>query len=383
VTKRRLYRTLVGGGSWYLVDNLNDNIVTTYIDGKADANLTTQLITDQGVPPVGDIVVSYKNRLFLSGDTNYPNRVYFSSSEKPDNWPSTYYIDVGTSDDSVVNIVEFEGKLYFIQTATVTGLYGSDQDTFAWHLTRSHVGASARWSVAVGPDGIYFLAHDGVYRFDGLKSVRISEAIGKTFGLRPSTWCDIVDTDTVDEVARACFLNGVYYLMLPLVDEDGTVTNRLLAYDVFEQTWVQYDVDCSCVFSDTGRGLLYGGTEKPDASGYYSVYELLSANSGTDTAAPQVMTKDFSIVQEDKTGKARAVGWVRKFRVDCEGAWTLVFYVDGESVHTQALTAQSEATRYQWYDFGPQLKGRYVSVHVTATGTPLPGTHVFNELEIV
>jgi len=383
VTRRRIYRTLVGGGSWYLVASLNDNVTTTYTDATADANLTTKLITDQGIPQTGDIVVSFKNRLFMSGDSNYPNRVYFSMSEKPDNWPSTNYLDVGTSNDSVENIVEFEGKLYFMQRATISGLYGSDADTFAYHKTRSHVGVWARWSVASGPDGIYFLGHDGVYRFDGLKSVRISEAIDRTFGQIADTWTEVVDSDTVKSVARGVFLEGVYYLLLPMKNVDGTVTNRILSYNAFQQTWLAYDINCSTLFSDQGRGKLYGGLEKPDDSGKYSVYELMSATTGTDTASPQATTKSFNIVPQREDGQSRAVGWLRKFRVDCKGSWTLTFYVDGTLEHSQALTDQSASTRYAWYDFGPNTKGRYLQVHIEATGSPLPETYVFNELEVV
>jgi len=378
VTKRRVYRTLVDGGTQYLAGNVNDNTATTFFDTKIDADLSTQITTDQGVPPTGDVVVAHLNRLFLAGSVDYPNRVWFSRSERPDNWPSTYYLDVGTSDDSIQNIIGFEGKLYFIQTAGIAGMYGSDSNTFAWHQTRSHVGTVARWSVATGPDGIYFLAHDGVYRFDGLKSVRISEAIGRSFGLTAESWVDIVDTSTVDSVARGCFLLGVYYLMLPIKDVDGTVTNNIIAFDVFEQSWRQLSVEAGSLTSDGGRGKLYGGLGSASS---YSIYELFSSATNTDdSAVPDVVTKAYSLVGKDSN---QAVGWVRKFRVDCKGDWTLYFYVDGTLEHTQALTDQDSSTRYAWYDFGPQLKGRYLYIRILATGTPSPITHVFNELEIL
>ena len=382
VTKRRLYRTLVGGGTFYLVAPLNDNVDTDFVDGVADANLTSELTTDQGIPPVGDVVVSYKGRLFLAGDNNYPNRVYYSSSDKPDNFPSTNYLEVGTSDDRVLNMVVFEGKVYFIQTATISGLYGTDENTFAWHRTRSHVGVSARWSVAVGPDGVYFLGHDGVYRFDGLKSMRVSEPIDKVFGITAGTWNEVVDRGTVQSVCRACFLQGKYYILLPMRGTSGGVTNRVLQYDVFEQSWVQMDLECGFVAADSGRGYLYGGLEIPDDAGYYSVFELLSGDTGTDSPSPQFLTKSFGLVGQEQQG-SRAIGWVRKFRVDCDGDWTLKFYVDGSLVHTQVLTDQSASTRYEWYDFGPKIKGRYLSVHGQATGSPTALDSRFRELEVV
>lgn len=384
ITKRRLYRTLVGGGTCYLVAPINDNVTTTYEDGLADADLTTELETDNSIPPSGDVVVVYKDRLFIAGDSNYPNRTSYTRAELPDSCPVTYYLDVGTSDNKVMNAVEFEGKLYFVHEAMITGLYGSDPDTYAWHQTRSHLGTVARWSVAVGPDGIYFVGHDGVYRFDGLKSVRVSDPIGRAFDLTSGTWHEIVDQDTVAIVSRACFLQGVYYVLLPMYNVDGSTNNRVLAYDTFNQTWMQYDLNVSFIMADEGRGKLYGCMEKPDAAGYYSVYELLSVDGSTvDIPVPQALTKSFPIVGPREEGNAPAVGWLRKFRVDAQGDWTLKFYVDGTLKHTEVLSGLDESDRYKWYDFPAQVKGRFIYVHVQATGTPAPMTHTFWEVEVV
>jgi hypothetical protein len=380
VTKRRLYRTLVNGGTKYLVTTINDNVTTSYVDSKDDDNLTTELNTDQGVPPTGDIVIAHNERLFLSGDTNYPNRVWFSRSKLPDNFPSTYYLSVGTVNDKVLNMVRFEGKLYFIQRAGITGLYGSDADTYAWHQTRSHVGANARWSCAAGPDGIYFLGHDGVYRFDGLKSTRVSDPIDRTFGLSAGTWTEIIDTDTVEDDALGGFLFGKYYLKVPLKDDSGAVTSQLLVYDVFDETWLLQDVDPDSLFADNGRGKLYGSMARKDGSGYYTVYELFSADSSTeDSSTPTFVTKSFAI-KESQEG--RRVGWLRRFRVDCVGTWTLYFYVDGTLQHTEALTSESASTRYAWYDFPPDIKGQYFYVRGVGGGDPEPETTIFNSIEV-
>lgn len=384
VDMRRIYRTLVDGGTWYLAGVLNDNVTTAYYDGVIDANLTTELDTDQGVPPVGSIVVSYKDRLFMTGDQNYPNRVYFSDAEKPDMWPSTYYLDIGTSDDKVVNMVEFEGKLYFMQTATITGLYGSDPDTYSWHKTRSHVGVKAPRSVAAGPDGIYFVSHNGVYRFDGLKSVSISDPIDKIFNDYGDDYTELVYKKHIEAYTQGVFFQGKYYLSVPVWQRGYSVRiNRVLVYDVFAQTWLKYMTDPDCLFADEGRGYLYGSVVSPTSS-KFSIYELYSVPTHTDEfagsyqkPAPFFITKSYNIAPEGK-----AVGWIRKFRVDCQGSWTLAFYVDGTLEHTETLTNEGASTRYEWYSFPAKLKGRYLYVQITATGYPRPIDYVFNELEI-
>jgi hypothetical protein len=382
VTSRRLYRTVADGGVWYYVGPLNDNATKEYLDGLIDASLGSELTTDQDIPPTGDLLVAYKERLFLAGNVDYPNRVYFSYANKPDMWESTSYLDVGVSNDEIVAMVEFEGKLYFMQNTGICGLYGSDEDTFAYHKTRSHVGVSAPQSVSVGPDGIYFLSHDGVYRFDGLKSVRISDAIDRVFWLQTDGVTEIVDKDTVGEVAKACFYGGKYYLVLPMYVALEDLTNRLVVYDVFTQTWTKYMMNCSCLFADMTEGRVLGGLSVRGLVGRYSVYELMNSVSGSDLPAPEFISKSYQIAGQVEGGRSKAVSWLRRFRVDCKGSWTVAFYVDGTLAYTKALTGQSASTRYKWYSFEPKIKGRYVYVDVTATGGPEAYEWVFNELEI-
>ena len=379
VTSRKLYRTLANGGVWYLVTTLNDNVTTEIEDSKLDANLTTELNTDQGIPPYGDVVVAYKNRLFLTGNTDYPNRVWYSDSDSPDNWDSLNYLEVGTTNSRIMNIVEFEGKLYFIQTDGICGLYGSDENTFAWHKTRSHVGVSARWSCSAGPDGIYFMSHDGVYRFDGLKSIRISESIDRTFGIKPDIWTEIVDQETANATTRGDFLLGVYYLLVPMSDSTGIVTNRLLTYDTFSQVWTKYLFDGSCLCTDARKGKILAGRLRFSAF-HYTIYELMnSINIHDNTAHPRFVTKTYTIAN---TEDSNSVGWLRRFRVDCIGAWTLRFYVDGLLVYTKILTNQTAHTRYQWYSFEPQIKGRYMFVYAEAPQGSTTYEDVFYEMEV-
>jgi len=393
ITSRKLYRTIDSGGTHYLIATIPDNTTTTFLDTVADSDLSLALTIDQDIPPTASLIASYKDRIFLAGVADHPNRVYFSLPSLPDNYPSTFWITVGTSDDEVRAIVEYDGMLYFVQRAGISRLYGEDANTFKATKTRSHVGTNAKWSVAVGPDGIYFSANDGAYRFDGVKSTRVSESIGRIFDKTPTALYDIVDTTTLEANVKGVFIAGVYYLIMPLKDTTGTTTNRLIRYDAIEQTWLRFNLACDDIFADAGRGELYGASEDLQTSGNYMVYNMFnSQTSSVDSPSPQLVTKSYSVLEAleytltdtgiTKKTNQPTIGWLRKFRIDADGNWTLVFYLDDVIVYSISLTNLSATTRYLWRNLPDNLKGRNVYVKITADGTIRPDSHIIRALEI-
>uniref|UniRef100_A0A6M3IGN2 Uncharacterized protein n=2 Tax=viral metagenome TaxID=1070528 RepID=A0A6M3IGN2_9ZZZZ len=393
-TARKLYATIADGGTMYFAGTLADNSTTVYTYTQADSNLVLEAVMDQGEPPTIDTVLSYHNVLLLTGDKNYPNRVYTCLPYLPDSYPSTYYIDVGTADSKLVNLVEFNGAVYFISNEGVHRLYGDEQDDFKTDRALTPTGTYARWSVAVGTDGIWYLAHDGVYRFNGDTSERMSDAIGKAFGNSPEQWTDVVDKPSAGKAARGEFLLGTYYLLVPMRDTTGTVQNKIITYDTVLKLWNVLDVDCTHIFADAGRGRLYGCKEVYGSTTDYSVYELVSSDrGGEDSPSPEIVTRSVRLTQAKaslaltKSGsfsqtEEPGVVWMKEFRVDAEGDWTLTFYLDGRLVHTEVLTSLDAGDVYQWRDFPSKLKGRFLYVRAQATGTPLPTTHRLHEVEV-
>jgi len=396
VTARRIYRTIAGGGTRYLLTTLPDNSVTTFTDTLADSTLVTSITEDQGTPPEGDVVVNRGTRLFMV-DPDYTNRIRYCRANRPDNWPSTYYVEVETSDDEIVNMFKLDGMLYFIGKEGIYRLYGETPDAFQVTGTRSHLGTDCRWSVSVGPDGAYFVrSNSGGYRFNGVDSVLMSESIKRTFGLTPDTWIDVVDQNTLGSVARGQFLHGIYHLVVPMKDTNGTITNRLLLYDTTRpggsQSWTLCKTSCNDLFADRGRGKIYGCLADLETSGEYSVYELFSEDSNVnDSASPEFVTKAFTIVQPKQYAvqpegfsavSSVSTGWVSKYRIDAIGSWDLVFYLDDRSVHSGSHTGLTSADRHTWHDLTTKLKGRYLYIHATATSTPGPSTHKIKEIEV-
>jgi len=390
VTSRRLYRTLAAGGYYYLVGTIPDNTITDFIDGIGDSQLTIQAITDADIPPVGDVVFSYKNMLLLGGISAYPDRLYYCIPQHPDNWPSTYWQSTTSAGLGIINIHMFADVVYFMHKGGVSRLHGETIDAFTIRSTEAHVGSAARWSSVSGLGGIYFLSYDGIYRFDGRSAVRVSDRIQKIFDKVATTDVEIIDRSSMSAVCRGAFMGSSYYLLAPMQAIDGSVTNRLIVYDVIRNTWVIHAVACTDIYADESKGELYGALTYSSA---FTVHNLLTAaSSSVDSASPILVTKAYPVTsdaqyQTTPTGMKRTyspeIGWLSKFKIDALGTWTLEFFVDDRSVYSVTLTDLNSATKNLWHRLPDGIKGQVVHVKATASSTPQPETHIFRGMLIV
>lgn len=396
VTSRRIYRTKVNGGTKYLLKTIPDNSSTTDTDTTDDDNLSQAVNDDQGVPPTVDCVCSFKSRLWLCGDVNYPYRVWYTDLDRPDNVASVNYLDLDRRFGKVQNFAVLHGTLFFVQKAGISRLYGETTEVFTSGETNSHVGAYGRWTVVVGPDGIYFLGNDGVYKFNGLQSIRVSDPISRTFGKLRDEWTGVMEKTSAELEAKACFLNGKYYLQLPLTNQAGTTANKLLVLDVMHeagsQTWELHDVDTDCLFADTDQGEVLAGRLSLDTTPF-SVYKFGdSTRNNSDVPDCEIVTRGYRLGKpiswaEDKKGhltsvEEPALDHIKEYRLDAEGTWTITFYVDGVNRYTAQHSNLTELDRTTWHKVDPMIKGGFCYIKLESGGTPQPGNCRIREVEI-
>lgn len=398
VTSRRLYRTIANGGTKYLVATIPDNVTKEYTDYTPDESLSIAVITDQGIPPIGDVVIALKNTLFIAGNSNYRNRLYFCIGDNPDNFPTTYYITAGYSGVKIQNMCDLEGKVYLVTQIGVVGLEGTTPDSYITHSTKAGIGTYARWSVAVVNGGIFYLARDGVYRFDGVKAVKISVGIDRIFEDSPTSLYSVINRDQAPEVCIGTCFNNRYYLIVPLKDTTGTTANKLLEYYPSEDQWRLIDTSLNDILGDDARNVLFGSarTQFVSNAATSSVYSLLDSDRGStyDTPDPIVVTKAFDITASPehpineveatygvKARRATDIAFIREYRIDADGSWTLTFFMDNVSRYGVTLDNLSVSDGYKWRNFPTALKGRFVYVKAVATNAG-PTTHKIREIEV-
>lgn len=387
VTQRRLYRTLQDGGTLYRCLTITNNTQTSIVDSISDDDLGTELVTDQGAPPTGDVVFNFRDRLFLGGDPNYQNRVWYSRALRPDNFPSNYYFDCGGAQNKVRSFGEFSNKFYIFLTGGIWVLHGTSQSEFEYVQTPAHTGILGRWTVATGKDGIYFLGHDGIYRFNGVQCDKVSLPIDRIFNFTAETWTDIIDIGTAEEASSGGFDGTNYCITVPMKDTDGTIQRTLLIYDTETQTWTSRNRAVWEVFEDTAKERVMASVEVDDDTydGYYQI-GYLSGQDYFDYDKPEVdvVTHSFDVRIPTETVLSgqnveqrvrEGIGWVKKYRFDGSGSWTLYFYLDDRLIETVTLGNQSRATANVWHDFPPASKGRYLYVRCVSYGTAKPSTH--------
>jgi hypothetical protein len=165
--------------SYMILPGFTDNTINREIaanlyfgdDDSLDSNEK-----DHGFPERCMYCALFKDRAFIAGDHNYPNRVYYSEIGFMDYFPAENYVDIDADDgDVITGLFVFQGRLYVFKKNS-TAILNAFDDPFQWTVTPKYlsVGAIDIRSVA-DCDGVLALVNtSGVYLWDGSSLSHIS-----------------------------------------------------------------------------------------------------------------------------------------------------------------------------------------------------------------
>jgi hypothetical protein len=177
VNARRIYRTASDGGSaYFLVDTIHDNTTTTYSDDITD-EATSAFPAE---PSLGVAfgtteqtrltrLCTWKDRIWAVPDM-HPDRVYFCGNRVQYGWKSSYYFVAGaegTDNVGITAIVARKNEVFVGKRRTLHKITGDVLTRFGLTDIPGGIGVWAPESVVLIRDAVYFLAEDGVYRWDG------------------------------------------------------------------------------------------------------------------------------------------------------------------------------------------------------------------------
>ena len=164
--KVRVYRSVGGGGDYFL----HSDVTASFTDTTADGSLTTAIPSDSDLfkLPGARAAIEYLGRLWAVPDNELTN-IYFSEAAKPNEFKSASVLRVGEQDgDKVLGFTKSHGRLYAIKQNSLYLLVGESTSSFQWiELEGALGGDSGHGSVTVAGITYVFNAANRIYRFRG------------------------------------------------------------------------------------------------------------------------------------------------------------------------------------------------------------------------
>lgn len=235
-------------------------------------------LTNDADCPKASINVYHKNHLVLSGNSDYPSRVWFSALDNIFSYDATDFLDVETSDGSKVRaLVSAFDSLYIFKDKSIWRLSGTNKDDFVLQKMVDGIGTLSPVSPKVVNNYIYFTtAQNDIAIYDGAYTCKfISEKIRNTIGglsftRAPYTAGSAFSTYRYNDFDYYCAVST----------SSATNNNKVLVFDTSLAAWSKFsgmNISAMCVGDDdSGKNALYFG----DNSGYIHRYPSTTYQDG-------------------------------------------------------------------------------------------------------
>lgn len=227
-----LYECALGGGTFQKITDVqfdsdpsgvlyNYNGENVMIFSKSGGGLCIYNGTEMTFVPEAPEITSmclHFERLFVTTGGN-DNSLWFSDDFDPANWNVSLseagFIDMNDFRGDLIKVVSFGDYLYVFRTFGITRISAyTDQRQFSATNLFVSSGRIFADSIIVCGDCMLFAATDGIYRFDGVSTQKISGAFDKKFNPAYKGY-------------KGLYYNGYAYIRVSS-DLDGTYVVRLL-----------------------------------------------------------------------------------------------------------------------------------------------------------
>jgi hypothetical protein len=184
----------------------------------------------------------FNNYLFLGNvtvsATTYPTRIYWSTIRDAGVWEGDQWIEVGMNDgQAITGLKVLQDRLVVYKERSIYNVFYTGDADIPFILpgggkANSPVGCIAPFSIQEVENGHVFLAHDGLYYYDGSNSTKLSYKIFKTFK-------DDMNNNVFNK-AVSCVLKSKNRYMLALTASGGATNNRVIVWDYYNNAFSVY-----------------------------------------------------------------------------------------------------------------------------------------------
>lgn len=249
-----------------------------------------------GVPTSSaNFIEVYQSRLYLSGDSSHPDRLYFSdviSSSGTISWSATNFVDVNPDDNGNITALKKAGTLLYVL---------KDNGTYRWNGSSTdpdkifEVGTTSQESVQESQGVLFFFNPQGIYATDGSMPVWLSKPVDDWIrGMSPSYY---------SQVSAVCD-NDHYYCNIGSVTlKDRSFSNVWLVYTISTKGWAVYS------FADNFRQLIqfkdsFGGYSIIGGDSSGNVQTIFSGTTDNGSAISFEYNKEFEFGSRGTTKEA-------------------------------------------------------------------------------
>lgn len=248
VNDREIWRTTAGGARYFKVGDIADNVTTTYNDNTADAALQSLELQFDNLSPFSDFFLldawtTNDRRVWWIGNGVFSgsNVVLYSPPGRPESVRG--FIFVGSTDETLMKGISWNGANWVFSKKRIFRIFGEDEPFIAVPIDGT-TGLDSETGIAITPYGLAYVSPDGLYLFDGSRSVLIGfDEISPFFrgetqeGLSPFV-----------PGFRTCLF---YHNQQLFLSQPGLSPEQTLVYSFRSQSWRNLGVRLSC-------GYVYG-----------------------------------------------------------------------------------------------------------------------------
>ena len=209
-----------------------------------------------GAPVGAQHVLVYANRLWM-GNLGYPGgptTLRWSALGNPDEWPGENVLETsqpitgllgGFGTTPSVWSQAPAGQLWIFEPGRIEVLIGDGgrETTLGFRTVVDGIGCVAPNTLAVWGGYAFFLADDGVYRFDGRRVQSISDKLGKLLRDTPAY---------LRQKAWGAVSEGRYWLSIPTAE--ASENSVIYVYDLMDGWWTRFtEIQAVSLFGTPGN----------------------------------------------------------------------------------------------------------------------------------